>query len=101
MDILIARWADQQPAAALRWAIDHRRPEAAVALLPLYREEPREALDLATKVPRGKVLDSALSSLCALAAFDGHADLARALLPLIENPAQRAVAARNVEDHSK
>ena len=101
MEVLIDRWADQQPAAALRWAIDHQRPEAAVALLPLYREEPREALDLATKIPRGKVLDTALASLCAMAAFDGRADLARALLPLIENPAQRALATRNVEDHSK
>ena len=101
MKILIDRWADQQPGAALRWALDHQRPEAAVALHPLYLEEPRQALEFAAKVPRGKELDTALASLCAMAAFDGHADLARALLPLIENPAQRAVATRNVEDHSE
>jgi hypothetical protein len=101
MEVLIARWADRQPSDALRWAIDHQRPEAALALLPLYREEPREALDLATKLPRGKLFDSVLASLCAMAAFDGHGDLARGLLPLIEDPAERAVATRNVEDHSK
>lgn len=101
MKILIDRWADQQPAAALRWALDHRRPEAAVALHPLYLEEPRQALEFAAKVPPGKELDTALASLCAMAAADGHADLARALLPRIENPAQREATTRNVENRSK
>lgn len=97
MKVIMDRWSAKHPAAALRWAIDHRRPEAAIALLPLYQEEPREVLDLANKIPSGKELDSALASLCAQAAFDGRADLARALLPLIENPAQREAATRNVE----
>ena len=101
MKILIDRWADQQPAAALRWALDHQRPEAAIALHPLYLEEPRQALDFAAKVPPGKELDTALASLCSMAARDGHADLARALLPRIENPAQREATTRNVEGSSK
>jgi hypothetical protein len=100
MKVIIERWAATQPAAAFRWALDHQRPEAALALDPLYREEPRQALELAAQLKPGKERDTALASLCAAAAFHGHADLARPLLPLIENPAQREATTRNVEEHA-
>jgi hypothetical protein len=94
---ILRPWAEKQPEKAIAWAMEHQRPEAAEALSPLYQLEPRAAAALAPRLPRGKELDKALATVCTDMAWDGEADMARSLVPLITNPAQRKGTAEEVE----
>ena len=98
---ILRPWAEKQPEKAIAWAMEHRRPEAAEALSPLYQLEPKAAAALAPKLPRGKELDKALATVCTMMAWDGEADMARSLVPLITNPAQRNVTRDEVEKRAK
>lgn len=86
MHELIFCWAQRQPQAAMDWAMEHQRPEAAGALVPLYYLEPKSALAVASKLPPGKERDDAVSTLSQSVAHDGDMAAAKALLPLITDP---------------
>jgi hypothetical protein len=94
---ILRPWAEKQPERAIAWAMEHRRPEAAQVLSPLYQLEPKAAAAFAPKLPRGKELDRALATVCTMMAWDGEAEMARSLVPLITNPAQRKGTAEEVE----
>jgi hypothetical protein len=98
---ILRPWAEDHPEKAIAWAMEHQRPEAAEVLGPLYQLEPRAAAALAPKLPRGKELDKALATLCSMMAWDGEADMARSMLPLITNPAQRKVTAEEIEKRAR
>lgn len=100
MSLVVEGWAEKHPADALRWAMDHQRPEAALALGRLYRLDPAEALAIAPKLTAGKELDSALSSLCAMAAWDGHGEVARELVQRIGDRGQRELTLRRIEEQA-
>lgn len=89
MGKLISSWSRTSPQAALDWALLHQRPEAAQAIVPLYYQEPKSALALASKLPPGKPRDQAISSLCQSIAHDRDKPSAESLLPLITDPAFR------------
>lgn len=97
MGKLISFWSEKHPDAAIHWAMEHQRPEAADALVPLYRLEPKSAIVIATKLPPGKERDDAVSNLCQLVAHDGNVEAVKTLLPLISDPQRRELARRNSE----
>ncbi|HEY1123160.1 MAG TPA: hypothetical protein VGE67_16220 [Haloferula sp.] len=98
---LIERWAGSHPADALDWAVKHELPEAALALRPLYSQDPAAAVSLAKTVPKGDALNNALSSLTHMVAMDGNPSAARDLLPLISNAESRSIAEKNIESAGK
>lgn len=97
MQKLIGRWAEKQPQAALDWAMEHQRPEAAAALSRLYYLEPKSAIAAAPKLPPGEDRDQAVSDLSHAMAHDGDVDAANALLPLITNPDFREIVRKGIE----
>ncbi len=100
MQSLISSWSDKHPEAALNWAMENQRPEAAQALSSLYRQEPEKAFAAAATITPSKDLDRALSSLCQMAAFDGRVEAARKLIPLIQSPERRKVTIINVDNNA-
>ena len=94
---LISYWSGKHPDAAIHWAMEHERSEAAGALVRLYLLEPQSAFAIAPKLPPGKDRDDAVSHLCQLVAHHGSVEAAKALLPLISDPQRRELARRNAE----
>ncbi len=95
---LIEYWAEDHPEAAIQWAMEHGRPEAASALGRLHSLEPKKAvaLALAGKLPPGGDRDQAISSLCQTIATR-DAESAKAMLPLISDPQMREGTRKMVE----
>lgn len=98
---LISSWSQTNPQAALDWAIAHQRPEAATALMPLYYQEPKRALDLASKLIPGKLRDESIGSLCQSLVHDGDESSAKTLLPLIDNSGFRELIHQSIEPDRK
>ncbi len=95
---LIGYWAENHPEAAINWAMEHSRPEAASALRRLHSLEPKKAvaLALAGKLPPSRELDQAISSLCQTVA-GRDVESAKAQLPQISDPQIREGTRKMVE----
>lgn len=98
---ILRPWGDKHPEKAIAWAMEHRRPEAAEMLGPLYQLEPMAAAALIPSLPRGKELDRALAEVCSMMAWDGKADAAESLLPLITDARQQEVTKEGIESRKK
>ncbi|RYD46163.1 MAG: hypothetical protein EOP85_07990 [Verrucomicrobiaceae bacterium] len=98
MASVIGAWAQTHPNDAVRWAIDHGRPEAANAVNPLYRLDPEAALEIVPQLPAGKDRDRAISTLCYSVMNDKGPDAAKSLLlPLISDPETRERMRREID----
>lgn len=98
---ILQPWGNEHPEQAIAWAMEHLRPEAAGVLGRLYQLEPQAAVALIPNLPRGKDLDMALAEVCDMMAWDGEADAAESLLPLITDSRQRAVTKERIESRLK
>lgn len=95
---LIDQWAEDHPEAAIQWAMEHGRPEAASALGRLHSLEPKKAVALAMagKLPPGRDRDQAISRICQTISVR-DAETAKAMLPLISDAQMREGTRKMVE----
>ena len=86
---LFNRWGEQNLHEALEWGLAQQRPEVATLLSEFDRLDPKEAFEMAQRMPSGAELDRSLKSVIGLHIHFGRTERARQFLPLISSEKTR------------